>query len=125
MKKILSAVLLLSVVFVFACKKKDKGYVFPHTGNWAGTYTGTDNGKWQAAITNDGNFSGTATSNFLPDYPFNITGTVSNTGKISAQYNYLNITASFEGQITGTDASGTWSADTLNAGGTWTGSRQQ
>lgn len=125
MKKIVAAIFLLSVITVFSCKDKDDEYVFPYTGTWAGTYTGTDNGKWQAAITSDGNFSGTATSNLAPNFPFNITGTVSNTGKLSAQYNYLSITASFDGQITGTNASGTWSADTMNVGGTWTGSRQQ
>lgn len=124
MKKILSALLLLTLTMVFACKDKDKGYVFPYTGHWAGTYSGIDNGTWNADITYDGVFSGTANSTLYPSYSLNITGTVDNQGKITAGYNYLNYSASFNGQISGTNVSGTWIIDSVNVGGTWTGTKQ-
>jgi len=69
-------------------------------------------------------FTGIASSQFAPDFPLNINGTVSNTGVIEASYSYMGVTAGFMGQITGNDAVGTWSADTLNISGTWEGSKQ-
>ena len=91
---------------------------------YQGTYSGDDNGTWKSTISTDGKFTGTATSNLAPNYPFTINGTVSNTGVIEAKYSYLSYTASFKGQITGSEASGTWKTDTLNLGGTWSGKKQ-
>ena len=125
MKRILSTFFLLTIIAIlFSCNGKDDEYVFPYTGAWAGTYSGMDKGTWQADITTDGKFTGTAASNLAPDFPLNINGTVSNTGVIEASYTYIGVTASFMGQITGDEVVGTWSADTLNIGGTWEGSKQ-
>ena len=107
MNKIISAILLLGIITIFSCKDKDDEYVFPYTGKWGGTYSGRDNGTWNADISADGKFTGTAASNLVPQFPFNITGTVSNSGKIEAEYTYLTYTVSFNGQIEGTNASGT------------------
>ncbi len=122
MKKLTAS--LLVIISLFACNSKDEEYVFPYTGNYQGTYSGDDNGTWKSTISTDGKFTGTATSNLAPNYPFTINGTVSNTGVIEAKYSYLSYTASFKGQITGSEASGTWKTDTLNLGGTWSGKKQ-
>jgi len=120
--KHLVAILFLCVAVITSCKKDDDG--FPYQGNWKGTYTGADNGTWNATVGNDGKFTGTATSAMAPNFPFAITGTVSNDGKLSATYGYLNYTATFKGQLTGESASGTWAVDSAGIAGTWTGTRQ-
>lgn len=127
MKKIITAMLLLSVVTMFSCKDKDDEYVFPYTGNWGGTYTYNNllNGTWESTISPDGKFTGTASNPVMPDIKVEMTGTVSNAGVIDAEYKYMNYTVSFDGQITGTQASGTWSTDTMDITGTWTGSKKQ
>jgi hypothetical protein len=108
---------------LFACKK-DKDSGFAYKGHWEGTYTGFDNGTWKADITEDGKFQGTAASNLAPTFPFNVTGTVSNNGAITATYSNPILTANFNGQITGNSASGTWASDTGSIGGAWSGGRK-
>jgi len=120
--KQLIAIMLLCLVAFTACKKSSDG--FPYEGAWRGTYAGADNGTWTATIANDGTFNGSATSALAPTFPLAITGKVSNTGKLTASYNFMNYKVSFDGQLTGNNASGTWKTDTLSLGGTWTGQRQ-
>lgn len=124
MKTLLATLVAIAMlIFAFSCKKSDDKS-FAYSGHWTGTYTGTDAGTWQADITDDGKFTGTAASNLAPTYPFAITGTVSDSGHIEATYSLSGITANFMGQITGNNASGTWAADSLSVGGTWSGVRK-
>lgn len=125
MKRIISAVLLLMLVTVVACKKDDKKDTFPYDGNWAGTYSGLVSGNWDGNISESGVFTGTGTNSLLPGQTITITGTVSKSGVVDANYTYLTLNVSFDGQIQGDNITGTWMADTLGLTGTWAGARKK
>ncbi|HRO42244.1 MAG TPA: hypothetical protein PL009_05385 [Flavipsychrobacter sp.] len=114
--------ILLCTVTFFACKKKDNG--FPHQGQWEGTYSGVDNGTWKGDISSEGIFTGTASSSLAPTFSFNVTGTVTDAGAISASFNLLSYSVNFTGQISSNTVSGTWVADSVGIGGIWTGQRK-
>ncbi|HTN46111.1 MAG TPA: hypothetical protein VL098_07145 [Flavipsychrobacter sp.] len=125
MKRIISAVLLLMLVTVVACKKDDKKDSFPYKGDWSGTYSGLVSGNWDGNISESGVFTGTGTNNLIPGQSFTITGTVSKSGVVEADYTYLTLNVSFDGQIQGDNITGTWMADTLGLTGTWAGARKK
>ena len=126
MKKILSAAVLLSAITLFSCKKDKDQQTFPYAGNWGGTYTSSMfiSGTWDAVISTDGKFTGTASNPIDSSVTVEVLGTVNSAGVIDAEYKYATITASFDGQITGTQVTGTWSTDTLGISGTWVGAKK-
>lgn len=121
MKNILA--LILCTLLFTACKK-DKKDAFAYYGHWEGTYTGIDNGTWKGDVAQDGTFAGIASSNMAPGFGFNINGTVSNTGHLTASFSLMGYSVNFLGQFNGNNVSGTWVADSVNMGGIWSGQRK-
>lgn len=83
------------------------------SGDYTGTYGGTDSGNWTMAITTAGVVSGGGTSN--SDGPFTVTGSVNTSGTTSAT-----ASGSGGGAAAGTSWAGTIDITTGTFSGSWT-----
>lgn len=91
-------------------------------GTWTGTFSGnTEGGTWTATFDENGKAIGILSTN---NYSFDLTGQVSENGKITAQYkNETTEVGTMTGTMTATSASGTWKSPLLNIEGVWEGSK--
>lgn len=130
MKLLKFSVILLTVgIFLFSCSNDDDNSnnvnnVFEQfQGNWEGTYTGGDSGDWTATIDDEGVVSGSATSTtFSQTYELN--GTVSESGVFTATVGTATSGATFTGQISDDNVSGTWINEGASMSGNWQGTAQ-
>ncbi len=117
--------LILPALFLFllvSCKKDNP--FEKYQGNWIGTYSGDDTGTWNVTIDGNGNIQGRAVSDSLPNYPFNLTGTLSENGNFEAQAPVFFGTVGFEGQLTASSATGNWFNISAGLQGMWTGEKK-
>ncbi len=121
MNKFLIPGLLALVLSTVSCNKEPYA---DYEGSWTGSYSGDDYGVWTATINSEGEVSGSAISDSLPNFPFDLSGTVSESGAFDAQANVFVGTINFEGQIQGSGASGSWSNLQAGIAGSWTGSKK-
>ena len=96
----------------------------PFEGTWSGTYSGSDNGSWSFTVDSNGTVPGTVWG----DQTLTLSGSVSDSGAISADIGIpgTDDAASFQGQMdeeNGT-VTGTWTSAPLNQSGTFSGTRQ-
>ena len=126
-KSILLAFTFLTLFFLNSCSNNDdnnSNSAFPYQGNWSGTFTGTqDNGSWTANVNSLGVVTGTAISAVFSE-TYQLNGTVSNTGVFTATLGTSSVGGQFNGQINGTNVSGTWINTSANMNGNWTGTKQ-
>lgn len=101
-----------------ACKKSESN---PFAGTWTGTFTGNDSGTWTVYINDKGTVSGGGTS-VVANGPFIISGKINNTGNMVATFGTSSLDGTFNGTMSGTQATGTWFNG--NYLGTWTGTKQ-
>ena len=113
--------LLMVIISTSACKKEKS--VADFAGNWSGVYSGDDSGVWNATITEEGKASGIVTSNLLPNYPFNLSGSINMDGDFQSTIIVLTDTLIFKGKLVNKDATGTWISKGNQMNGTWSGSR--
>ena len=116
MKKILFFAML--VLAISSCKKSENN---PFVGNWAGTFTGNDNGTWSVTVNDNGTVSGSGRST-VANSTFTISGRVNNAGSLLATFGTSSLEGTFNGSMSGTTASGTWANG--NYQGPWTGRKQ-
>lgn len=110
--------LVLAIVFV-SCKK-DKEFE-KYEGSWSGSYIGEDTGDWSVNINSEGIVKGTAKSDSLPEFPFDLEGTISKEGKFNASASVFTGTIDFTGEIIDNTASGTWNGNGIE--GSWSGNK--
>jgi len=125
MKKLI-CIFLLGTFLISCSNDDDQGNVDPfeqYQGNWAGSYTGGDNGTWSATIDSDGNVSGSATSNVFSQ-TYNLEGTVSSEGVFTATVGSATSGATFTGNIDGDNVTGTWINSSAGLSGNWSGVKQ-
>ena len=129
MKKLLLFLAVITLTFQ-SCSNSDDNeeavITSSFTGNWTGTYTGTgDNGTWDIDVAANGTVTGTATSNvFIENY--NVNGTVDTSGLLTSTFGSTSAGGTFNGQMTGNAASGTWvnpSAGSSGMNGNWSGNK--
>lgn len=120
--------LLFSTVFIVSCSKDDDepqtNNDNPYKGEWAGTYVGDDQGKWEVNIEAAGGITGTAESDFVSGMTFPITGTAQTSGDFTAVAMVLGDSVVFTGKFTGNNAAGTWDNDAQSISGTFSGSKK-
>ncbi len=116
MKKILFFAML--VLASSSCKKSESN---PFVGNWAGTFTGNDNGTWSVTVNDNGTVSGSGRST-VANSTFTISGRINNAGNLLATFGTSSLDGTFNGSMSGTTASGTWANG--NYQGPWTGTKQ-
>jgi len=116
MKKILFYAML--VLAISACKKSDSN---PFKGTWSGTFTGNDSGTWTVSVNDNGTVTGTGTS-VVAASAFTISGRINNAGNLLATFGTSSLDGTFNGTMSGTTASGTWSNGIYQ--GPWTGTKQ-
>ncbi len=121
MKKVL--LLALAIIFTGLSSCKDDEYK-AYKGTWSGTYSGGDSGKWTVNIDDDGGITGVARPDSLSNFTFDVTGSVSTSGELTAQVNIIISTLDFTGTLSGNSANGVWKNQGQNIEGTWTGTRQ-
>jgi hypothetical protein len=126
MKKLLLILLCLPLLFN-SCEEEQS--VAPPTspasqfaGNWLGSFEGGDTGVVTVSISISGVVSGT-TNTGTPDEDI-ISGTVTNNGALSATVGAVSTGAEFEGQLSGTSGTGTWSNYGGLFFGTWSITKQ-
>ena len=129
MKKSLSIALMLCFILVqTSCSgddaiNKEEDIFLKYKGIWNGTYLGDDEGTWTATIDETGHFSGTVTSDNF-NTSFVLEGNVDQKGKLMAVYkNSGTEIGIFEGNITKTSGTGTWTNRTSNLQGSWAGEK--
>jgi hypothetical protein len=116
MKKILFYAML--VLAISACKKSDNN---AFEGTWSGTFTGNDSGTWTVSVNDNGTVSGSGRST-VANTTFTISGRVNNAGSLLATFGTSSLEGTFNGSMSGTAVSGTWSNG--NYFGPWTGTKQ-
>ncbi len=119
MKKILFYTML--VLAISACKKSDSSDSNAFAGTWTGAFTGNDNGTWTVSINNNGTVSGSGRST-VANSTFTISGRVNNAGSLMATFGTSSLDGTFNGTMTGRNATGTWSNGTYQ--GPWSGTKQ-
>ncbi|WP_127137074.1 hypothetical protein [Flagellimonas oceanensis] len=115
---------ILVLIVGISCSNNDDGDSRPidFAGNWSGTFTGGDNGTWNAIIDASGTVEGEAYSNNLQQsLPLN--GSVDTSGDFRATVGTATNGATFEGAFASDQGSGTWENSTDQVSGTWTGSK--
>ena len=127
-KTILLTLAFITLLFLNSCSSNDDDNsptTFTYQGNWSGTYTGTeDNGNWSATVNSSGVAIGTATSSVFSE-SYQLNGTVTNAGVFSATFGTSSVGGQFNGQMSGTNANGSWINTSANMNGNWTGTKQQ
>ena len=120
MKKLFFSVSFIFLLFAFSCKKDEP--FEKYEGSWSGSYTGDDKGSWSVRIDDDGNVTGSATSESLPIFPINLLGTITEDGVYNAQaITIFNEQVIFQGQLSNNSAAGSWRNDSANFSGSWSG----
>jgi hypothetical protein len=125
------SILVLSVIcFSLGCKKSSSSTSTSssaYSGSWKGAYTGTDDhGSFVISISTTGSVTGTATSDVFMSETFQLNGTVTNTGQLTATAGTSTSGAVFKGTLTGNNGTGTWSNNMVTPAytGNWTGNKQ-
>lgn len=126
MKKLIFTSLVLTL-FVSCSRSNDNNNDnstnSPYQGHWSGTFTGNkDKGTFSMDIDSKGIITGKTTSSIYQDIE-NVTGNVSQSGKVSAIAGSSTSGASFTGEMNNTSASGTWVNNSVGMNGTWQGSK--
>ena len=124
MKKLLYTFLAVSIIFS-ACEEEEQSVAPPASqfaGNWLGSFDGADTGVITVSISIGGGVSGT-TNTGTPDEDI-VSGTVTNNGALSATVGAVSTGAEFEGQLSGTSGTGTWSNYGGFLFGTWSITKQ-
>ena len=117
MKKYILTTLSFILISITACKD-DEGS--PYYGAWKGSYSGNeDNGSFSVLISEQGEISGTAVSDSLPNFPFNFMGNVDNNGNLSSTINVGFYEIIFTGMLSNNSGNGTWTADSNRLLGIW------
>ncbi|WP_445731103.1 hypothetical protein [Mariniflexile sp.] len=107
-----------------SCSKNDDNQDSKFQGTWTGTYTGAqDNGSWTANIDTNGKVTGT-TSSTVYNNSLQLNGNISSSGEFIATAGSASNGAEFNGQMTTTSVTGTWSNTTAGINGTWSGNKQ-
>ena len=123
MKKLLLILLCLPLLFN-SCEEEQS--VAPpasqFAGNWLGSFDGADTGVITVSISISGGVSGT-TNTGTPDEDI-VSGTVTNNGALSATVGAVSTGAEFEGQLSSTSGTGTWSNYGGLFFGTWSITKQ-
>lgn len=120
----------LIIQLLLSCEKPLTAPLSSFKGTWKGTYSGTntgrqDNGTINIIITSTGEATGTATSAVFIQ-TFDIKGTVVSNGQITMTGGAVNSGATFNGSLSGTKGTGTWSnkSGVDNYTGNWTVTKQ-
>ncbi|MEO6610563.1 MAG: hypothetical protein ABIT05_00465 [Chitinophagaceae bacterium] len=114
------------ILTMFGCVKANP-HENPFAGHWKGTYTGAnDQGTWDIVLDKDGFVTGNTVSTTFAQTN-TASGVVSEQGQVSLLITIGTVIAgaSFNGNMTGHSASGTWTNNTFTPPytGTWTGSK--
>lgn len=94
-------------------------------GKWTGSYEGSDSGKFELVINQDGNHQLTGQIVMLPPdgsrYPINLKTVAWQNGQLNATYSdpQSGNAVSFSGKPDGTGLKGTWEANGGQATGNW------
>lgn len=119
MNKILIILLCLPVLLT-TCKKEENSIINSFSGNWEGTYSGSESGIWVGSVTSDGDFiNGIITSNSNDIYF--ATGTVSSSGTFELTAGTVTTGAIFSGNATGNIVNGSWQNSSEGMSGNWSG----
>src|SRR5690606_39302691 len=104
--------------FFFSRKRRHSRF----SRDWSSDVCSSDlGGTWTATFDENGKAIGILSTN---NYSFDLTGQVSENGKITAQYkNETTEVGTMTGTMTATSASGTWKSPLLNIEGVWEGSK--
>lgn len=122
MKKV---ILVLVMILAFSCSSDDDSVSNDFAGQWAGTYSGDDNGTWRVNVTSTGIVSGVTTKD--NGVEFEVIGSVDNNGSLTAALGSTDSGSEFVGVLDREgNCSGTWTnvSVTPNYFGSWVGSRQ-
>ncbi|MFV0304090.1 MAG: hypothetical protein ACK5IC_01250 [Moheibacter sp.] len=120
--------LILSLVIGFtllSCSNDDdnENQTSEFQGNWTGSFIGDeDNGTWSVTVDNNGSITGTVTSNVFT-VTWDANGTVLANGTLNMTVGTATSGATFEGTMSGNDASGIWNNTGAEMNGTWTGTK--
>ena len=119
MKKILF-ILLTAVLLIGCSRSDDDNKNTSYDGRWTGTFSGDDSGSFAVDI-KLGSVSGSAQSAKY-NMSFSITGTVDTSGKMTATFGQTNSGSVFNGTLSGSSGSGSWTNTVANPTlkGSWT-----
>lgn len=124
MKKLILTTLAFAIIT--SCSRSsenDSNTNFPYQGHWTGTFTGNkDKGTFYMDIDSKGTITGKTTSSVYQDIE-NVTGNVSQSGKVSAVAGNSTSGANFTGEMNNNSASGTWVNSSVGMNGTWQGTK--
>ena len=111
----------IGVWTIFGISSSNTG-IAQFVGYWSGTYSGDERGTWSCTVDTSGVVSGTT---FAPDGDYDLVGTVTTEGSMTATAGNVATGASFDGQMTpaGT-VDGTWDNPWYRMDGTFTGNRR-
>lgn len=123
-KQILLIAIILGLTTLSCSSNDDDNQKSEFEGEWVGTYTGAlDNGTWTAIIDSNGKVTGTSTSSVF-NASLQLNGNVSTSGTFIATAGSASNGAQFNGQMTESSGSGTWSNSSSGTNGTWSGNKQ-
>lgn len=123
MKNLTSIFIIAFILVIFSCKKDNPYDKFE--GLWSGNYSGGDTGQWSATIDDDGNVSGSAISDSLPNFPLSLSGRITEDGEFNAEGAFfIEEPVVFNGMLNENSASGVWTNDLAGIKGAWKGSKR-
>lgn len=107
-----------------SCSKDNDTSTFK--GNWKGKYSGaSDAGTFKFSIDANSMASGSVTSTVFVQ-TFAGTGIVTNNGQLTLTFGTVTSGATFEGLLSGANATGTWvnNSSVVSYTGTWSGTKE-
>ena len=126
MKKQILLITIILAMITLSCSSNDDNDnpTSEFQGIWTGTYSGeADSGTWTANIDSNGEVTGNTNSSVF-NVSLQLNGNISSNGAFTATAGSASNGAEFNGQMTGTNGSGTWTNTNAGFSGNWSGSKQ-